>query len=425
MKIELFAPPFSGHLHPILAIAQALAHTHEVKVLSTPSVQGAIKACGLQGESILTVADEALLWAIANTPQAVKAKPLQLHKQLQQALRLMVQLRAELQQRWAQQRPDLVIADFTLPAAGLLALELGIPWWTSLPSPCVLESPDGPPAYLGGLMPARHVGHRAVFGLARLVTRGFKRGMHAWFRREMVALGLPALYRADGSEAVYSPQCILALGVKELEFERSWPAPLHFVGPMLCTPTNTHPAPPFQPGKRHLLVTAGTHLEWAKQGLFEAARELARRHCDWVVHVSDGQVHQPSANQTQDLPNLQRLPFVDYERHLRGYDLLLHHGGAGVMHHAIQAGIPSLVHPLDYDQFDHAARLQAQGAGLWLKRLEDLPATFARVLREPHLFDGLSKLQQTVRQQVGARRVEDLVSQEAQNQAQKRSSTYI
>ncbi len=44
MKIELLAPPYSGHLHPILAIARQLQPQHDVTVLSTPGAQAAISA---------------------------------------------------------------------------------------------------------------------------------------------------------------------------------------------------------------------------------------------------------------------------------------------------------------------------------------------------------------------------------------------
>ena len=410
MKIELLAPPFSGHLHPILSIARALTTEHEIVVLSTLSVQVAIEACGLQGEVILTTKDEQLLWAIANPPHPVKANPVRMHRQLKQALKLMACMRQALHQRWMRRRPDLVIADFTLPPAGLLAQELGIPWWTSLPSPCVMETPNGPPAYLGGLIPSQHLGTEILHHIARLTTRGFKRAMHFWFHREMLALGLPHIYRADGTEAVYSRQCILALGVRELEFERLWPAAVQFVGPMLCTPPRNRKSPPFQHGKRHLLVTAGTHLDWAKNRLAEEARKLALRYPNWVVHVTDGHADAPSASLDRELPNFQRLPFVDYERHIHKYDLLLHHGGAGIMYHAIKAGIPSLVHPWDYDQFDHAARIEAHGVGLWVKRLEDLPAAFARALERPDVFHNLSLFQQVVQQQVDKGNVSRLVN---------------
>ncbi|MCC7635063.1 glycosyltransferase [Stenotrophomonas rhizophila] len=400
MKIELLAPPYSGHLHPVLAMARQLQPHHEVTVLSTPGAQAAIGASGLHGEVLLCAEQEAALWQIANPPRPVKANPLRLHAQLRQALRLMEQMRGTLQQRWTIARPDLAIVDFTLPPAGLLAAELGIAWWTSLPSPCVLECADGPPPYLGGLSPARNRWQALQHAAGRRMTRLFKRGVHAWQRPAMRRLGVESIYRPDGSERVYSPECILALGVPELEFPRRWPAALQFVGPMLHTPPSAHPAPPFVPGARHLLVTAGTHQDWVKPRLAEAAAALARLYPQWQVHVSDG--HQDSAaTPVQALPNLHRLPFVDYARHLPGYDLVLHHGGAGVIYHALRAGVPALVFALDYDQFDHAARLQAAGAGLWLRDLQDLPAVFAAALRGD-AFPGLAMLQASVRQHMAA-----------------------
>lgn len=400
MKIELLAPPYSGHLHPLLAMGRQLHARHQVTVLSTPGAQPAIAASGLRGDVLLSAAHEAALWQIANPGVAVKANPLRMHAQLRQALQLMEHMRHALQQRWAERRPDLVIVDFTLPPAGLLAAERGIAWWTSLPSPCVLDCADGPPPYLGGLSPPRNGWQRVQQAAGRTMIRLFKRGVHAWQRPAMRRLGVPAIYRDDGSEQVYSNQRILALGVPELEFPRRWPAALQFIGPMLHTPHSDHAAPPFVDGVRHLLVTAGTHQDWVKPRLAAAAAALARQFPQWQVHVSQGHQHDLSAR-AQPLPNLHLLPFVDYAQHLPRYDLVLHHGGAGVMYHALRAGIPALVHPLDYDQFDHAARLQAAGAGLWLRRLEDLPTVFAQAL-QPDAFPGLAMLQASVQRYASA-----------------------
>ncbi|HDS1038342.1 TPA: glycosyl transferase [Stenotrophomonas maltophilia] len=408
MKIELLAPPYSGHLHPVLAIARQLQPHHSVTVLSTPGAQAAIQASGLDSGVLLSAAQEATLWQIANPPKPVKANPLRLHAQLTQALRLMEQMRHALQQRWQDQRPDLVIVDFTLPPAGLLAAELGIAWWTSLPSPCVLDCADGPPPYLGGCTPARTRWQALQHAAGRRMIRLFKRGVHAWQRPTMRRLGVPSIYRADGSERVYSDQCILALGVPELEFRRRWPQALQFIGPMLHTPASAQAAPPFVDGARHLLVTAGTHQDWIKPRLAEAAAALAAQHPQWQVHVSDGHQHDLGAA-IQPLPNLHRLPFVDYARHLHRYDLVLHHGGAGVMYHALRAGVPALVYPLDYDQFDHAARLQQAGAGLWLRDLAVLPALFARAL-QADAFPGLAALQASVQRHSAVEAVLDRVA---------------
>ncbi len=406
MRIELLAPPYSGHLHPVLAIARALQHAHEVTVLSTPGAQADIAACGVRGEAVLTAEDEVRLWSIANPAQPVGSHPLRLHAQLRESLALMAWLRRALERRWSTDRPDLVIADFTLPVAGLLATRLGLRWWTSMPSPCVIETPDGPPAYLGGLGPASGRIEAWQQAGARRLTRWFKRGVHIWHRREMQALGLPAMYRADGSEAVYSPERILALGVPELEFPCRWPAALRFVGPMLCTPPTSLVTPPFVDGVRHLLVTAGTHLDWARQDLNAAAADLARRHPDWQVHASQGRPGGGAAPVPDAPANFHALDFVDYERFLPRYDLLLHHGGAGVMYHALRAGVPALVHPLDYDQFDHAARLQHHRAASWVKRLDELPAAFERAVNDPaSVFAGLPALQQAVVRAIDERRL--------------------
>jgi len=48
-------------------------------------------------------------------------------------------------------------------------------------------------------------------------------------------------------------------------------------------------------------------------------------------------------------------------------DVVIHHGGAGIMWHCIQKGIPALVYPVDYDQFDHAARIEFFKKGIWLR----------------------------------------------------------
>lgn len=93
-------------------------------------------------------------------------------------------------------------------------------WWSSLPSPCVLEAPDGPPAYCGGLMPAitaweriNHLIHRKKSGCSRV--------LFLVFRGVIRQTGITRLYRPDGSETAYSPLRILALGEKEMEFERT------------------------------------------------------------------------------------------------------------------------------------------------------------------------------------------------------------
>jgi UDP:flavonoid glycosyltransferase YjiC (YdhE family) len=379
-RIDLLAPPFAGHLHPMLAIGRALREIADIEVVSTEGAKARIRAAGLQGIALVPGADDALR-ALADPPDAVGAHPLRLHAQFQQALRLQAAFAQALDARYREQRADLLIADFTLFVVGPIAARYGIPWWTSHPSPCVIEAPGGPPAYVGGWRPGRGALGRARDAAAARMVHGFKRGVHGLHRRALTELGLDRVYRDDGSEAAYSPECVLALGLHELEFERRWPASVRFVGPMLWTP-------PAAPHRRHepparsrttptILATLGTHLGWAKDAIAERLDGIAQRRPQWTMHFSDGRYDAAPNNTTT---SLHRHAWIDYPSWIPAMSAVLHHGGAGVMWECLRAGVPTLVLPLDYDQFDHAARLEAAGVALRLRAPREIESALERVL---------------------------------------------
>jgi UDP:flavonoid glycosyltransferase YjiC (YdhE family) len=394
--VDLIAPPFSGHLHPLLGIGRRLARDDiRVRVISTESAQDRIIASELEPLCVLAGADDAV-HAIAEPPDAVRSNPFRLNAQFRANLALLGRFQEELRGHYRHAAPDLAIVDFTLPLAGFIAREFGVPWWTSLPSPCVLETPDGPPAYLGGLQPRSDLIGRVRDAAGRLVVRSFKRAVVRWHRETLRALGLPAAYRKDGSEAAYSRECILALGLRELEFAQRWPEAVRFVGPVRYTPPGLGPTPPFVPGRRHVLVSLGTHLQHHKERVAAATHAAAEALPHVEFHFTDGRVraakptlsapHVPartlaSANDDDHRkpPNFHRLPFIDYSL-LPRYDLVVHHAGAGILNETIAAGLPAIVLPLDYDQFDNAARLQAAGLATRLHKLADLPHAIEQAL---------------------------------------------
>lgn len=375
-RIDLLAPPFAGHLHPILAIGRALRDIADIQVISTEGAHARIRAAGLNGIAVVPGADAALR-AIVDPPHAIGAHPLRLHAQFRRSLNLLDAFASALEARYAQSRPDLLIADFTLPVAGAVAKRHGIPWWTSHPSPCVIEAPGGPPAYLGGWMPGAGVFGKLRDDIAGRVVRGFKTSAHRLHRRRLAALGFPSLYRDDGSEAAYSDECILGLGLRELEFERAWPAALHFIGPMLWSPPGVGAALPGSHGGTHVLATLGTHLGFAKNDLAAQLDAVARSYPDIRLHFSDGRL---DAGADAAHRALQRHAWVDYPSWVPRMRAVLHHGGAGVMWECLRAGIPALVLPNDYDQFDHAARLQAAGVAVRLRHPREIGPALRRLL---------------------------------------------
>lgn len=379
-RIELLAPPFAGHLHPILAIGRALRDIAEIEVVSTERAQARIRAAGLNGIAVVPGADAALR-AIVDPPHAIGAHPLRLHAQFRRSLDLLDTFASALASRYAQSQPDLLIADFTLPVAGAVAKRHHIPWWTSHPSPCVIEAPGGPPAYLGGWTPGKGRLGKSRDDIAARVVRGFKTSVHQLHRGRLAALGFPSLYRHDGSEAAYSDECILGLGLRELEFERAWPAALRFIGPMLWSPPDTGAALPDNDGGTHVLATLGTHLGFAKNDLAAQLDSVAYAYPDIRLHFSDGRLDN-GADATHHV--LQRHAWVDYPSWVPRMRAVLHHGGAGVMWECLRAGVPALVLPNDYDQFDHAARLQAAGVAVRLRHPREIGPALRRLLDDDH-----------------------------------------
>jgi UDP:flavonoid glycosyltransferase YjiC (YdhE family) len=382
MRVAFVAPPFSGHLHPILAVARRVARDHDVIVASTPAARARIEGAGLDAHAFVDATGDAAIAAIANTAEAVRSDPLALARQLRANLALMRRFRIDFAAFCERTRPDLVIADFVIPAAGFVATELGIPWWTALASPCVMETRDGPPAYLGGWSPRPGPLGPARDALGRGFIRVAKHGFFGAFRGSIRATGLTGIYRPDGTEAVYSPACVLALGFREIEFASQFAPAVRFVGPGYYSPVpydGTRPA--FGRGT-NVLVTIGTHVPWFKERMAAATRATARRLRDVTFHFSAGEL---TGTRSERSDNFTRLPYVRYRTEIARYDLVVHHAGAGIANECLRAGVPSIAFPLDYDQFDIAARLAHFGLAHRLRDLRLLPAAVRAALAD----DGL------------------------------------
>lgn len=366
LSIDFVAPPFAGHLFPLLDLARGLQARgfSNIRVLSTPSARKAVERSGCQLVEILADDDDAIM-AIANTTHRVGRSPLALLGQFKQNLALMRTLKAELENLWRSDRRDLVIADMTVPVAGLTAQAMGQHWWTTIPSPCAIETRTGTPSYLGGWTPPNGLIGRLRDRFGRGFTRLFKRSIGAMFAKTLRDVGLPSLYRGDGTEMVYSPERILALGVQAFEFDRDWPSGLSFVGPLTASPPFEHTPPIFNEGRQCVLMSLGTHLQWARKRAWRRANELAVAMPEVDFHFTDGS---PGSMEVDSRSNLRRYGFIPYDDYIHRYAAAVIHGGTGITYSCLRQGIPILVWPHDYDQFDHAARLTHHQLGQRVNR---------------------------------------------------------
>jgi UDP:flavonoid glycosyltransferase YjiC (YdhE family) len=373
-RLLLAAPPFAGHLYPLIAIAKRLRDAgHHVRFATAPGGVPLVQRLGFPVDPLLAD-DPTVLERIGNTDEPVGNNPLRLVAQLRQNLAILPQALAELEAMVARHSPDAVIADFTAPVAGWAAERAGVGWITTIPTPFAIENHRGTPSYCGGWSEPTRPWHRSRDAAGRAAVHTFKTGVGIAFRRQLDALGA-RVYREDGTEAAYSPQAILGLGLTELEFDRDWPSAFTFVGPVTESPEPC-PIPDFLvPDRPRVLVTLGTHLPWAKRSLVDQVRGLAKRLPTLEFVVSMGDPSRPSHEQVA--PRVWASSYLSYDEVLGRFSAVIHHGGAGITYSTLRAGLSALVFPHDYDQPDFAARLVARGCALRIGDLDSVASAHA------------------------------------------------
>lgn len=118
----------------------------------------------------------------------------------------------------AQDRPTWSWRTLSCPLPASQQRRVDIEWWTGMPTPCVLETGDGTPSYLGGWVPRDDLWGRLRDKAGRWVIRSCKRTFGRLLASRLKRLGMNSIYRPDGLEAAYSPSMILGFGLREFEF---------------------------------------------------------------------------------------------------------------------------------------------------------------------------------------------------------------
>lgn len=385
MKVLLAAPPFSGHLHPILGIAKRLVQDSDIEVIivSTQTAKEKVENENIKFISILDGFDKKIE-DIANPDTKVKNNPLKLYKQLKENISILKQLKIQFEKIVEMTKPDLIIADFTLPVIGIVAKEKGIKWHTTLPSPCVYES-NGVPAYLGGLYPPKNNYETIKQAIYNKIIKLFKKSCFYLFKKELKQVGLTHIYDKEGNEVIYSHEKVYALGMKECEFNMPKQSQFCYVGPVLYTPKITSEQDiVFEKDQKYVLVTLGTHLKFLKKELIEKIKLLANNYPDIQFHITTGDEKQ---NNYQSENNVKVFNYVSYDKYLQYYSAVIHHGGSGILYECIKHGIVSMVFPQDYDQFDNAARLDYFKLSIRINNYEQMFSLMDKLLHDDKLLE--------------------------------------
>lgn len=389
-RIDIIAPPFCGHIYPLIPLARRLQNEGaRIRFITGPTKIALLKTMGFHAVSILNHLPSALE-DIANTNGAVRSNIFKLLRQLRENINLMPIVITELRNYFTSDKPELVIADSIATVAGIISREFGIIWINTIATPFALENSQGTPAYLGGLSPATNLIHHARDWIGRKIITIFKHLIFTMYKRDLKNLGV-TLYRKDGSEAIYSPYSILGFGLYELEFKRDWPDCFKMIGPVLEAPEASFQVKIHLPeNKKLILVTLGTHLKWAKNNLVEKLKPLMNSCPELYFCISLGSPENFNSAPIMEKDNFSVYHYIPYSSEIDNFVAVIHHGGAGITYSCIAAKKPSLVIPHDYDQFDFAQRITTHKLGLALNNFSDKNA--APMLREvldpkwkPHL----------------------------------------
>ncbi|MDR3182019.1 MAG: glycosyltransferase [Planctomycetaceae bacterium] len=364
LQIDFVAPPLAGHLFPQLQLARYLKTQgfNNLRFFSCPAMQNAVESCGIGFTAILADKENEVM-ALSHTEHQMNSLRGRL-KSITGMLRIAQQMYDELQNEWTVNRPDLAVIDFCSPFAGFAAEDIGVRWWTAMPCLSFLEAKTSAPHFCGSLQPSNSFAGKVRNAVFRQIVRTFKYAAVALFGKEFRKFGFKRLYYPDGSEGYFSPEIILALGLRELEFEPEFPAKLHWLGPCPESPPAERPPLHYEADKRYVLISLGTQIPWVREKAEALFRSVAAECPDLTFHFTRGKVTE-SASVTESTRNLLFVNFVPYTAEsLRHYDVIINHCGSGVMYASIAAGVPQLLYPQDFDQFDNAARVVYHGLGL-------------------------------------------------------------
>jgi MGT family glycosyltransferase len=413
-RFLLTAMPFTGHVAPMCAVAQALVtRGHDVRFYTGSAFRRRVEATGASFVSWRAAPDFDENDLPATFPRLIGKKGLS---------QLMINMEdlfiatspgqvADLTEEWKREPWGAIVADETSVGAALFAERTGCRWATVAVLPLNMTVAEGPPSGLG-LTPGTNVVTKARDAALRAAVPLFARPLKAPLVRARVAVGL-----TPGSptfeKAVFSPQLVLASGSTLLDFERGGrPDHVHFIGrPAVDAAPETLPGWWADlDGRTVVHVTQGTQNRDPADLIRPAIEALADREVLVVVATgSPGHDSLPFAVPA----NARVAGFLPYAALLPRVGLMVTNGGWGGTLAALSHGIPLVIAGGDLDKPEVAGRVAWSGAGVNLRTGTPSAAKIAagveRVMTDPSFQDAASRVGDQLRSLGGADRAAELL----------------
>jgi UDP:flavonoid glycosyltransferase YjiC (YdhE family) len=185
------------------------------------------------------------------------------------------------------------------------------------------------------------------------------------FRRQ---LGLPPVSRIF-HDWLHSPDLVLCLFPEWFAPPQpDWPPRTRVTGFPLFDEAHDSSLPSevqgfLQQGPPPLVFTPGSAMKHGRSFFSEAARA-----CQLSGHRGIFLTRYPEQLPHSLPKSVKHFTYVPLSRLLPHAAALIHHGGIGTCSQALRTGIPQVIQPLAFDQFDNAARVKKLGVGTMIPR---------------------------------------------------------
>ena len=332
-RMILIAIGSSGDVHPILGIAEELAHrSHEVIVMTNPSFESLVKRLGFDFRPLGTSAE---FDAVADDPDVWHPV---------RGFRLLA--------RWAMLH--------TMRPIYKLLQELYLPGKTVVAAPLTA---------FGARIAQEKLGISLADPVVDRETNAFRR-----------ALGLCPVHRLL-DRWCHSPERVIGLFPDwYAPPQADWPPNTRLTGfPLwdesVVVPHDAELQTFLQAQEPPLVFTPGSAMRHGKE-FFEVAATTTRQLNQRAIFLSRHTAHIPA-----NLPaGIVHFPYVPFSQLLPQAAALVHHGGIGSTAQALAAGIPQLIMAMAYDQPDNAQRVARLGVGGGLFRHQFRAPRVAKML---------------------------------------------
>ncbi len=401
MKVVLASLGTAGDVYPYIGLGKVLVERgDQVVLLADETYEGLARSEGLGFRRLLSKAEIDELLDNPDFWHAFKAGPLAAKWGGQFIERQFHEFAEE-----TSSKDSILVASPGLLAARLVQEKLHKPLATLVLQPWMIPSSKSPPVMPGGLT------------LPAWAPAPFKAIYWSIFHRTCDQLICPYLNPICASLGLgpirksmcwwLSPELVIGLFPRAYaEAQTDWPLQLKHAGFPVYDGSRTGKLSPevegfLARGEKPVVVTMGTGMRFARRHFADcisALEQLGKR----GIFLTKLREQMPP-----NLPNsVHWSPYEPLGRLLPECSAIVHHGGMGTLSRALRSGVPQLVLPFAFDQFENGARVRRLGAGDVLpavrahpKRIAAaldrllLPSTLERAAAAGRVFNGTNGLE--------------------------------